>query len=230
MRALDKLYRSFDRVGPTMSKVLLVTNHLWRPDLNILGESCEVGDGADEAFLYLFGARGGGDAVRKKRLEALFETITSDRVERPSGIVLCSRLRRPGVAAAFETTSPACRRRKNHRRRASSRRGQSRCLAERRLAEFGRFVSPTSRRLAEIGRVVSPRARSRPQVHALEPRLKPMVAWVAERTRAKFGCIPAGAIADSFTIYDLQVQLCEWRKFRKSIDARRSIRRGSFVY
>ena len=57
-----------------------------------------------------------------------------------------------------------------------------------------------------------------------------MVAWVAERTRAKFGCIPAGAIADSFTIYDLQVQLCEWRKFRKSIDARRSIRRGSFVY
>ena len=50
LAALDACYRGFDRIGPTMSKVLLVTNHLWRPHLNILGDDCEVGDGADEAF------------------------------------------------------------------------------------------------------------------------------------------------------------------------------------
>ena len=53
-----------------------------------------------------------------------------------------------------------------------------------------------------------------------------MIAWVAERTRAKFPDIPAAAIAGAMTIYDLQVQLCEWRKFRKNVDKRRSVARG----
>ena len=139
MRSLDTLYRGFYRIGPTMSKVLLVTNHLWRPELKILDESCEVGDGADEAFNYLFGARGGGDAVRKRRLKALFDHLAAQDVE---------------------------------------------------------------------------------------PRLKPMAAWVAARTRARFPSVPAGAISDALTIYDLQVQLCEWRKFRKRIDKKRTIARG----
>ena len=139
MRSLDALYRGFDRIGPTMSKVLLVTNHLWRPELRILDESCEVGDGADEAFNYLFGARGGGDSVRKRRLKVLFDHLASQDVE---------------------------------------------------------------------------------------PRLAPMAAWVAARTRARFPSVPAGAISDALTIYDLQVQLCEWRKFRKRIDKKRTIARG----
>ena len=139
MRSLDTLYRGFDRIGPTMSKVLLVTNHLWRPELKILDESCEVGDGADEAFNYLFGARGGGDSVRKRRLKVLFDHLASQDVE---------------------------------------------------------------------------------------PRLAPMAAWVAARTRARFPSVPAGAISDELTIYDLQVQLCEWRKFRKRIDKKRTIARG----
>ncbi|KAK7231782.1 hypothetical protein SO694_000890117 [Aureococcus anophagefferens] len=74
LAALDACYRGFDRIGPTMSKVLLVTNHLWRPHLNILGDDCEVGDGADEAFSFLYGARGGGDAARKRRLRHLSAT------------------------------------------------------------------------------------------------------------------------------------------------------------
>lgn len=142
LQSLDALYRGFDRIGPTMSKVLLVTNHLWRPELRILDESCEVGDGADEAFAYLFGGRGGGDDKRKGRLRQLFDLLTSEE----------------------------CRR--------------------------------------------------------LEPRLARMAAWVATRTRARFPSVPAGAISDALTIYDLQVQLCEWRKFRKRIDKKRTIARG----
>jgi hypothetical protein len=142
LAALDACYRGFDRIGPTMSKVLLVTNHLWRPHLNILGDDCEVGDGADEAFSFLYGARGGGDAARKRRLRHLFDHLNS------------------------------------------------------------------------------------PALDAAEPRFRPMIAWVAERTRAKFPDIPAGAIAGAMTIYDLQVQLCEWRKFRKNVDKRRSVARG----
>ena len=38
--------------------------------------------------------------------------------------------------------------------------------------------------------------------------------------------MPSGAISDALTIYDLQVQLCEWRKFRKRIDKKRTIARG----
>ena len=60
----------------------------------------------------------------------------------------------------------------------------------------------------------------------LEPRLARMAAWVATRTRARFPSVPAGAISDALTIYDLQVQLCEWRKFRKRIDKKRTIARG----
>ena len=98
-----------------------------------------MGDGADEACNYLFGARGGGDSVRKRRLKVLFDHLASQDVE---------------------------------------------------------------------------------------PRLAPMAAWVAARTRARFPSVPAGAISDALTIYDLQVQLCEWRKFRKRIDKKRTIARG----
>ena len=142
LAALDKCYRSFDRIGPTMSKVLLVTNHLWRPHLEILNDDCEVGDGADEAFLFLYGQRGGGDARRKRRLKHLFDYLQDAEAQ------------------------------------------------------------------------------------ALEPRLRPMIAWVAARTRSRFPDIPPAAIGDVMTIYDLQVQLCEWRKFRKNVDKRRTIARG----
>mmetsp|Transcript_29795 Transcript_29795/g.96115 ORF Transcript_29795/g.96115 Transcript_29795/m.96115 type:complete len:85 (+) Transcript_29795:1028-1282(+) len=50
-----------------------------------------------------------------------------------------------------------------------------------------------------------------------------MLAFVAEHTRKAFPCIPAASLADNLTIYDLQVCLCEWRKFRKNVDHRRSI-------
>ena len=145
MRTLDECYRGFDRIGPTMSKVLLVTNHLWRPDLGILSGDCEVGDGADAAFVYLFKKCGGGDDARKRKLKTLFDFLNTDAA------------------------------------------------------------------------------------NALEPRLRPMIAWVAKRTRDKFPDIPPNAISDTITIYDLQVQLCEWRKFRKNVDKKRSIKRGKVL-
>ncbi|KAH8091952.1 hypothetical protein JL720_5527 [Aureococcus anophagefferens] len=60
LAALDACYRGFDRIGPTMSKVLLVTN-AWRPH-STSSATTAVGDGADEAS-FLYGA-GGGDAAR----------------------------------------------------------------------------------------------------------------------------------------------------------------------
>ena len=64
----------------------------------------------------------------------------------------------------------------------------------------------------------------------MEPRFLPMIAWVASRTRSTFAdLIPPKSIADHVTIYDLQVQLCEWRKFRKTVDPRRTISRGKVL-
>ena len=81
MRSLDALYRGFDRIGPTMSKVLWSRTIYGGPSSASSIESCEVGDGADEAFNYLFGARGGGDSVRKRRLKVLFDHLASQDVE-----------------------------------------------------------------------------------------------------------------------------------------------------
>lgn len=135
MDALDRLFRSFRRVGPTMSKVLLVTCHLWWPHLAILDRGCEVGDGARQAFAYLYPNE---DHHTKRR--ALLK----------------------------------------------------------RLHAFLRTKCP-------------------------DHRLPHMIAWLAKQTRAKFPIIPPDSIAGKMTIYDLQVQLCEWRKFRKSIDTKRTI-------
>ncbi|KAH8052806.1 hypothetical protein JL722_9940 [Aureococcus anophagefferens] len=77
LAALDACYRGFDRIGPTMSKVLLVTNHLWRPHLNILGDDCEVGDGA-EAFSFLCGRR---RRRAKRRLRHLFDHLNSPALD-----------------------------------------------------------------------------------------------------------------------------------------------------
>lgn len=132
MDALDKLFRSYNRVGPTMSKVFLVTMHLWYPHLGILDQGCEVGDGANQAFDYLYPTK---DVSRRAHLHNLF--------------------------AYLQRTTP-------------------------------------------------------------DRRFRPMIAWVARQTRAKFSSIPPPSIAAEMTIYDLQVQLCEWRKFRRNVDAKRT--------
>jgi len=158
MRDLDGLFQSFDRVGPTMSKVLLVTAHLWYPELKLLDDKCQVGDGANAAFDYLFAPAGGSAA-------------TSSSLGRLTG----------GAAASAVAD-----------------------LRQRRL------------------RVVFDRLDDADALDALEPRLGPMIRWLAARARAKFPFIPATSLGDKITIYDLQVQLCEWRKFRKKVDPKRT--------
>ena len=63
---------------------------------------------------------------------------------------------------------------------------------------------------------------------ALEPRLRPMVAWCAERAKARYGPlgVPAECFSDHLGVLDFQVALCEWRKFRNNVDHRRTSGRG----
>lgn len=139
MDALDTLFRGFNRIGPTMSKVLLVTTHLWYPHLGVLDDGCEVGDGADQAFDFLY---------------------------------------------------------------PKAERGDRRAL----LANLHSYLNSAD---------------------GLDPRFHHMINWLAQRTRRKFeGVVPDNAIEDRLSIYDLQVQLCEWRKFRKNVDRKRTICRG----
>ena len=44
--------------------------------------------------------------------------------------------------------------------------------------------------------------------------------------RAAFAGVPAAVLSDGITPYDLQVHLCEWRKFRTKVDRTRLCRRG----
>mmetsp|Transcript_1019 Transcript_1019/g.3745 ORF Transcript_1019/g.3745 Transcript_1019/m.3745 type:complete len:108 (-) Transcript_1019:190-513(-) len=50
-----------------------------------------------------------------------------------------------------------------------------------------------------------------------------MLQWVAVRTRKAFDFIPLRSISEAITMYDLQVQLCEWRKFRTAVDPKRQL-------
>ena len=65
--------------------------------------------------------------------------------------------------------------------------------------------------------------------HALEPRLGPMIKWVGHQTRACFeGVLQHEAVPLALTVSELQVNLCEWRKFL-SVDKKRLARRGSVL-
>ena len=62
----------------------------------------------------------------------------------------------------------------------------------------------------------------------LEPRLRPMLRFVGGAARARFGlCVEQ--VSDAVTPFDLQVHLCEWRKFRTRVDRMRLCRRGSVL-
>ena len=65
--------------------------------------------------------------------------------------------------------------------------------------------------------------------HELEPRLGPMIEWVGRQTRSRFkGVLRDEAVPLSLTVSELQVNLCEWRKFL-TVDKRRQARRGSIL-
>ena len=53
----DRCAQAQPGIGPTLTKMFLVSIHLWRPEMNLLAHGCPVGDGAKAAFAYLFDKR-----------------------------------------------------------------------------------------------------------------------------------------------------------------------------
>jgi len=127
---VDGLLQGLSGVGPTMSKMFLVSTHLRYPHLALLDESCIVGDGAAAAFVHLFPT-----ANKAADREVLLKKL---------------------------------------------------------LVEMQENISE------------------------IEPRLKHMMAWTAERTASAFERIIPKALfrGDDFVAFELQVNLCEWRKYR----------------
>ncbi|KAK7242633.1 hypothetical protein SO694_00016153 [Aureococcus anophagefferens] len=145
--SLEQALLQEDEIGPTMTKMFLVSTHLAYPAAKILDGSCAVGDGAGRVRLPL-----------------------------------------PGRPAAVPLRAP---------RRAP--------------------VHP-QRRPRHAGQGRRPRAR-----------LLPMLRFVAAAARARFGSMFAPVVSESITPYDLQVNLCEWRKFRTKVDRKRARRRGAVL-
>mmetsp|Transcript_19775 Transcript_19775/g.51768 ORF Transcript_19775/g.51768 Transcript_19775/m.51768 type:complete len:198 (+) Transcript_19775:786-1379(+) len=86
-----------------------------------------------------------------------------------------------------------------------------------------RIPTDRSRVLAHLHEALTAHA------HVLEPRLGPMIKWVGHQTRACFeGVLKHEAVPLALTVSELQVNLCEWRKFL-SVDKRRLARRGSVL-
>ena len=73
-----------------------------------------------------------------------------------------------------------------------------------------RRLRPSSRRclLVALGAYLQANA------DAIDPRLLPMVRWTVGHTRCLLGSsVPAEALPLGIAIFELQVNLCEWRKF-----------------
>ena len=140
-RRLSAVFMSAHEIGPTMTKMFLVSTHLAYPEARILDDDCAVGDGADAAFDFLFPSL----PPRPKALS-----------------------RGPLLAKLHDhlLTSP------------------------------------------------------------LFPRFSKMLQWVATKARDRFSSadskkIPISVLSKTVTPYDLQVNLCEWRKFRNAVDPHR---------
>jgi hypothetical protein len=63
LEAVDGMLQSHYRIGPTMAKMFLVTTHLLYPGLNLLADNCQVGDGALASFRFLYPVTFGSKTV-----------------------------------------------------------------------------------------------------------------------------------------------------------------------
>ena len=140
--------RRHNGIGPTMTKTILVTAQLLHPELALLRDECEVGDGARAGLHWLF----------------------------------------PGAIAE----------------RANGLAGEARDRAL--LAALLARATDAAKDGARVAR---------------------MFKWTAARARERFARdVPGGALPDELAADTLQVQLCEWRKFRTAVDVARAARRG----
>ena len=142
-RDLEEVLMKAHEVGPTMTKMFLVSTHLLFPELGILDDYCAIGDGADAAFDFLM----------------------------------------PGIPA---------------RPKAGPR--------------FDIFMKLWD----HLENSTEP----------CVPRFRHMLKWTAEKARQRFPKMNPLVLAIDMTPYDLQVNLCEWRKFRSTVDVRRLLGAG----
>ena len=154
MEVIDELLQSHKWVGPTLSKMFLVSTHFFKPELRLLNGGCEVGVGAQEAFKILFPG-----IQRAKDYSAL-----ADRREVLDGLLA---LFAPdggggGGVGSGDDGSGA---------------GGSGCAGDK--------ISIS--------------------IPKLEPRLLPMIEWVAQQARDQFTCIPTEAIETEIFEMTLQV-------------------------
>jgi hypothetical protein len=83
MAEIDAQIQSFPYVGPTMSKMLMLTIHLHFPRLGLLSNDCPVGDGAWAAFSFLLESShtwraveyGRSANLRQRHLRALLDAL-----------------------------------------------------------------------------------------------------------------------------------------------------------
>lgn len=66
-----------------------------------------------------------------------------------------------------------------------------------------------------LGRLL---AHLRQNADAMEPRLLHMMRWSGKLIREHYGAAIGDCVEDGIGAVDLQVTLCEWRKFRNAID------------
>jgi hypothetical protein len=174
MEEIDTLLQSHKWVGPTISKMFLVSTHFFKPELRLLNGGCEVGVGAQEAFKIIFpGIQRAKDySALANRREVLGELLALF----------------VGDGAGGEGGDGA--------------------------GDAGGGAGGNAGKSDHIS------------MSSLEPRLLPMIDWVAQQARIRFGSIPNEAIETEMSASSLQVQLCEWRKFRNNTDKKKQARRG----
>lgn len=137
---LERKLMSFREIGPTMTKMFLVSTHLSYPWMGLLDSHCTVGDGADAAFDFLY-PKIGPRLRPEHRVDLLIRTFDHLHAE---------------------------------------------CVSDVQLL----------------------------------PRFNHMLRWVTSRARKSFtSCVPPYSMESKMTYYDLQVNLCEWRKFRSAVDS-----------
>jgi hypothetical protein len=252
---LDAQIQSFPYVGPTMSKMLMLTTHLHYPQLGLLSSNSQVGDGAWAAFPFLFATphdwrmveHDRGAKVRQHHLHDLLSQLQGgERGEELQG----------GERGELQVGERG--ELQGGEREDTASGNDSNCTiggteTTEKLAvgtlgraeggkETGAYEVGDDTRGGRVGddtrggRVCAGQADQKQSVvqnglmAELEPRLKHMLQYTMMLTHRTLcheqARLPPSAIAGSLNPADLQVNLCGWRKFRTGVDCVRRIGRG----
>jgi hypothetical protein len=155
LQQLADVLRAHKGIGPTLTKMFLVSIHLWRPDMQLLAKGCPVGDGAKAAFVFLYGGTSAERCGSQALLLKLHAKLLTDA---------------PTLEPRLLPMVKWCARQAQQAR-------NSRCCAN-------------------DGAVGASRPVSEEEAQAMQP-----------------SGFPSKAFSEDLSVYDLQVNLCEWRAF-----------------